>query len=84
MNGIALTVLISQLPKLFSFSTDALTAIPLLKPYKHVPGLLLAVFAATNVVGTLNRDATASAKVLDRCRKDYDHLPCHDQFWAAR
>jgi hypothetical protein len=37
MNGIALTVLISQLPKLFGFSIDALAAILLLKPYKRIP-----------------------------------------------
>jgi MFS superfamily sulfate permease-like transporter len=64
MNGIALTVLISQLPKLFGFSIDALAAILLLNPTKRIPGLLLAVFAATIAVGILNLDATASAKVL--------------------
>src|ERR1700756_5298110 len=75
MNGIALTVLISQLPKLFGFSIDGagplrdlvhitdrivggqanwtsfavgvstLLVILLLKPYKRIPGLLLAVVA---------------------------------------
>jgi high affinity sulfate transporter 1 len=94
MNGIALTVLISQLPKLFGFSVDGigplrdlvrlaegilggqanwtsfavgastLAAILLLKPYKRIPGLLLAVVAATIVVGMLNLDATAGVKVL--------------------
>jgi high affinity sulfate transporter 1 len=94
MNGIALTVLISQLPKLFGFSIDGagplrdlvrigegifggqanwtsftigagtLAAILLLKPYKRIPGLLLAVVAATIVVGVLNLDATAGVKVL--------------------
>ena len=94
MNGIALTVLISQLPKLFGFSIDdagplrdlvritegilggqvnwtsfavgagTLAAILLLKPYKRIPGLLLAVVAATIVVGILNLDATAGVKVL--------------------
>jgi high affinity sulfate transporter 1 len=94
MNGIALTVLISQLPKLFGFSINgggplrdlariaqgilggqanwtsfvvgasALAAILLLKPFKRVPGLLLAVVAATIVVGLLNLDATAGVKVL--------------------
>ncbi len=94
MNGIALTVLISQLPKLFGFSIDdagplrdlvritegilggkvnwtsfavgagTLAAILLLKPYKRIPGLLLAVIAATVVVGILNLDATAGVKVL--------------------
>src|SRR6266481_5420435 len=94
MNGIALTVLISQLPKLFGFSIDGLgplrdlvritegvlggqanwtsfaigagtlAAILLLKPYKRIPGLLLAVVAATIVVGMLNLDFTAGVKVL--------------------
>jgi high affinity sulfate transporter 1 len=94
MNGIALTVLISQLPKLFGFSikgagplrdlaritegilggqvnwtsfavgAGTLAAILLLKPYKRVPGLLLAVVAATIVVGILNLDVTAGVKVL--------------------
>jgi len=94
MNGIALTVLINQLPKLFGFSIKSvgplrdlvrigegvlggkvnwtsfaigaatLVAIFLLKPYKRIPGLLLAVVAATIVVGILNLDATAGVKVL--------------------
>jgi high affinity sulfate transporter 1 len=95
MNGIALTVLISQLPKLFGFSIDdgigplrdalligegilggqanwtelavgaaTLAAILLLKPYKRVPGLLLAVVGATIAVGALNLDATAGVSVL--------------------
>jgi len=94
MNGIALTVLISQLPKLLGFSIDdagplrdlvritegivggkvnwtsfavgagTLAAILLLKPYKRIPGLLLAVVAATIIVGVLNLHATAGVKVL--------------------
>jgi high affinity sulfate transporter 1 len=94
MNGIALTVLISQLPKLFGFSiggvgplrdvvqiaegvlhgqanwtsfavgAGTLAAILLLKPYKRIPGLLLAVVAATIVVGIWNLEATAGVKVL--------------------
>jgi len=94
MNGIALTVLINQLPKLFGFSiksagplrdlvsiangilggqanwtafavgASTLAAILLLKPYKRIPGLLLAVVAATVVVGVMNLDATAGVKVL--------------------
>jgi len=94
MNGIALTVLISQLPKLLGFSIDdagplrdlvritegilgakvnwtsfavgagTLAAILLLKRYKRIPGLLLAVVAATIVVGVLNLDVTAGVKVL--------------------
>lgn len=80
MNGIALTVLISQLPKLFGFSIDSagplrnlwaigsgvlggkanlttfligaatLAVILLLKNHKRVPGILIAVAAATIVV----------------------------------
>ena len=84
MNGIALTVLISQLPKLFGFSIDSdgplrdlwqigealldgeanwtafaigagtLAVILLLKPCKRIPGLLIAVVAATIAVGVLD------------------------------
>ena len=94
MNGIALTVLISQLPKLFGFSIDAVgpardliqiaqgilagkpnwtafaigagtfVVIRLLKPYKKVPGLLIAVVAATIAVALFQLDATAGLKVL--------------------
>jgi high affinity sulfate transporter 1 len=94
MNGIALTVLISQLPKLLGFSIDGhgplrdvvsivqgvgagqanwtsfavgggtLAAILLLKPFKRIPGLLLAVIAATVAVDILNLNATAGVKVL--------------------
>src|SRR5215813_5103539 len=84
MNGIALTVLISQLPKLFGFSIESegplrslwavasailegkanwlafaigfgtLTVILLLKNHKWLPGILIAVVAATAVVGALD------------------------------
>jgi len=94
MNGIALTVLISQLPKLFGFSIDGtgplrdlvriteavldgkanwvafavgagtLVAILLLKPFKRIPGLLIAVVGATIVVGALGLEQTAGVKVL--------------------
>ena len=94
MNGIALTVLISQLTKLLGFSikgagplrdlvqitegivggkvnwtsftvgAGTLAAILLLKPYKRIPGLLLAVVAATIAVGVMNLDSTAGVKVL--------------------
>src|ERR1043166_5804219 len=83
MNGIALTVLISQLPKLFGFSIDGagplrdlvritesilggktnwtafavgagtLAVILLLKPFKRIPGVLIAVVGATVAVGML-------------------------------
>ncbi|SAL83818.1 sulfate transporter [Caballeronia terrestris] len=94
MNGIALTVLISQLPKLFGFSIDAdgplrnlwaiatavtdgktnwitfmvgtatLAVILLLKGSKRLPGILIAVVAATVVVGALDLAARADVKVL--------------------
>ena len=94
MNGIALTVLISQLPKLFGFSIDSagplrdlvqiaeailggqanwtafavgagtLVAILLLKPWKRIPGLLIAVVGATIAVGVLGLDESAGVKVL--------------------
>jgi len=96
MNGIALAVLISQLPKLFGFSIDGrgpvrdggqmleaildgeanltttavgigtLVLILVLKPFKKVPGLLIAVVAATIIVGVMNLDQTAAVKVLGR------------------
>lgn len=94
MNGIALTVLISQLPKLFDFSIESagpvsnlrqivesvlggkanwtafavgaatLVVILLLKRFKRVPGLLLAVVGATVAVGVLGLDQSAAVKVL--------------------
>jgi high affinity sulfate transporter 1 len=94
MNGIALTVLISQLPKLFGFSIDSvgpmrdvlriarsilggqanwtafavgagtLAVILLLKPWKRIPGLLIAVVGATAAVGVLGLDESAGVKVL--------------------
>ena len=94
MNGIALTVLISQLPKLFGFSIDSdgpmrdllviaesimagqvnwtafavgvgtLAAILLLKPWKRIPGLLIAVVGATIAVSVLGLDESAGVKVL--------------------
>ena len=94
MNGIALTVLISQLPKLLGISIEGegpvrdllgiaravlagevngaalsvgagtLAAILLLKRFERVPGILLAVLAATAVVGALDLAATAGVKVL--------------------
>jgi high affinity sulfate transporter 1 len=94
MNGIALAVLISQLPKLFGFSIDntgplhdlwsiatsvfegrtnwaafgvgagTLAVILLLKGSKRLPGILIAVIAATLVVGMLNLDERANVAVL--------------------
>jgi high affinity sulfate transporter 1 len=94
MNGIALTVLISQMPKLFGVSIDSegplldlwrigravaggeanwtgfavgagtLAAILLLKPFKRIPGVLIAVVGATAVVGLLDLAARAGVKVL--------------------
>jgi len=94
MNGIALTVLISQLPKLFGFSIDSvgplrdflqiaqsvlggranwmafavgagtLAAILLLKRWKRIPGLLIAVVGATVAVGAFGLDQSAGVKVL--------------------
>ncbi|MDM0107911.1 sulfate permease [Variovorax sp. J22R24] len=94
MNGIALTVLISQLPKLLGFSIEGdgplrnlqaiatavmdgktngvafavgactLALILLLKGHKRVPGILIAVVAATVVVGVLDLAARADVAVL--------------------
>lgn len=94
MNGIALTVLISQLPKLFGFSIEeegplrdlwaianaifegrtnwvafaiglaTLIVILLLKNSKRLPGILIAVVAATIVVGALNLGERYGVKVL--------------------
>jgi high affinity sulfate transporter 1 len=94
MNGIALTVLISQLPKVFGFSIDeggplrdlwqiarsvlggkvnwvtfaigagTLAAILSLKRFKRVPGILIAVVAATITVGAFDLGTTAGVKVL--------------------
>ena len=94
MNGIALTVLISQVPKLLGFSIDAdgplrrmwaiihaiadgktnliasaigagtLAAILLLKPWKRVPGILIAVIAATVIVAVFDLATRANVSVL--------------------
>ena len=94
MNGIALTVLISQLPKLFGFSIESegplrdlwaiaeailggkanwtafmvgagtLVVIMLLKGSKRLPGILIAVVAATAVVGMLDLAAHHNVAVL--------------------
>ena len=94
MNGIALTVLISQLPTLFGFSIESsgplgnlwaivtalldgmanwttftvgagtLAVILLLKGYKRVPGILIAVIGATVAVGVLDLGASADVSIL--------------------
>jgi high affinity sulfate transporter 1 len=94
MNGIALTVLISQLPTLFGFSIESsgplgnlwaiatavldgmanwttftvgagtLAVILLLKGYKRIPGILIAVVGATVVVGALDLATQAGVSVL--------------------
>src|SRR5262249_227735 len=48
----------------FAIGAGTLAAILLLKPYKRIPGLLLAVAAATVVVDMLNLNASAAVKVL--------------------
>jgi high affinity sulfate transporter 1 len=94
MNGIALTVLLSQLPKLLGFSVDAegplrsavaiilavlagktnlvalavgggaLVLILLLKRQPRIPGILIAVVAATLVVWAFDLEARAGLSVL--------------------
>ena len=94
MNGIALTVLISQLPKFFGFSIESdgplrniwaiatavmdgktnwttfmvgaatLAIILSLKGYKRVPGILIAVVAATVAVAVLDLAERGGVKVL--------------------
>ena len=94
MNGIALTVLLSQIPKLLGFSAKAegplrqvvlivknvlaghtnttaatvgggtLVLILLLKRFKRIPGLLMAVVAATVVVGAFDFATRAGVSVL--------------------
>jgi len=103
MNGIALTVLISQLPKLFGFSIEnlgplqnlwsiatgvmggranwtaflvgagTLAVILSLKGWRRVPGILLAVVAATSVVGFLGLARIAAAGP-SQVRDPVDHL----------
>ncbi len=110
MNGIALTVLISQLPKMMGFSIEtdgpvrdlfrvgeavldgstnptalaigagSLAIIFLLKPFKRIPGILVAVIAATVVVGVFNLDETAGVKVLGSLPQG---LPAFAAPWIA-
>lgn len=94
MNGIALTVLISQLPKMLGFKIETsgplrnlyrigesiidgktnytslfiglgtLIVIMFLKRYKRVPGILIAVVAATFITGFYHLDELYNVKVL--------------------
>jgi len=94
MNGIALTVLLSQIPKLLGFSIDtqgplrqiitiaqqvlagrtnlvslaigagALILILLLKRYPRIPGTLIAVVAATVLVGVLDLATRSGLAIL--------------------
>lgn len=94
MNGIALTVMLSQLPKFFGFSIEGdgplenfwaivtglvegranlatflvgagtLAVILLLKRSRRLPGVLIAVVAATAVVGLLDLGARANVAIL--------------------
>ena len=94
MNGIALTVLVSQLPNLLGFAIDgdtplddvraigagvldgeinrvtlaigigALAVILLLKRSRRLPGALIAVVAATALVGMLDLDVGSGVEVL--------------------
>jgi high affinity sulfate transporter 1 len=94
MNGIALTVMLSQIPKLFGFSigaegpfrqsiaivqqvlaghtnrvtlaigTGALALILLLKRYPRIPGTLIAVVAATVLVGALDLATRSGVSIL--------------------
>jgi MFS superfamily sulfate permease-like transporter len=123
MNGIALTVLISQLPKLFGFSIDGigpvrdlqriaeavlsgeanwtaftvgictLAAVLLLKPFKRIPGLLIAVVGATAVVGVLGlrrkrrRESARSAAArfaIVRSAVDQSRRPRPSGHWWRR
>jgi high affinity sulfate transporter 1 len=110
MNGIALTVLISQVPKLFGFSIEStgplrniwaivvsiiggqanwiafaigagtLAAILLLKNYKRVPTILLAVIVATVIAGVLDLGVTAGISVLGQLPQG---LPAFDLPWIT-
>jgi MFS superfamily sulfate permease-like transporter len=94
MNGIALTVLVSQLPKMFGISIEhagpvrdiwilvrdivagkvnwtawavgagTMAIIVALKPFRRIPGVLIAVAAATVTVGLFSLETTAGLKVL--------------------
>ncbi|TPG84103.1 SulP family inorganic anion transporter [Pseudomonas mandelii] len=111
MNGIALTVLISQLPKVFGFSIQSdgplrniwaiatavmegktnwtafmigaatLVVILLLKDYKRVPSILIAVVGATVAVGVLDLGSRAGVSVLGSLPQG---LPAFAIPWLSR
>lgn len=111
MNGIALTVLISQLPKMFGFSIDgggplrnvweigkailagetawtafaigaaSLAVILLLKGNKSIPGILIAVVAATLVVGLFGLSESAGVAVLGQLPQG---LPAFEIPWLTQ
>jgi high affinity sulfate transporter 1 len=104
MNGIALTVLLSQVPKLFGFSVKAkgplrqawgiiekvlagntnvmalvigastLALILFLKRRSRIPGILLAVVAATVVVAAFHLETRAGVSVLGRLPRGLPQL----------
>jgi high affinity sulfate transporter 1 len=104
MNGIALTVLLSQLPALFGFSVEAdgllahawgfvqgvlagrtnatalllgaatLSVIVCLKRSRRLPGVLIAVVAATVVVGAMDLATRAGVAVLGALPRGLPHL----------
>ncbi len=106
MNGIALTVLISQLPKLFGISIDGegpvrdlvqlgqgvlagqtnlyslavgagcLALILLLKRFKQLPTILIAVVLATLAVGLFDLDSARASRCWASCRRACLPSPC--------
>ena len=84
MNGIAFTVLISQLPKLFGFSIDALAAILLLKPYKRIPGLLRRLRRDYRGWYTEPRRYRQRKSARSTAARTTIVYLAYDQFWSAR
>ena len=114
MNGIALTVLISQVPKMFGFKIESdgplrniwaiiqailngqtnwtefgigagtLAVILLLKRFKRVPGILIAVVGATLVVGMFDLAATANVSVLGPLPQGHDQQEADRQEYDNR
>ena len=106
MNGIALTVMLSQIPKLFGFSVERrravaagvghrregvsgstnvcrardrrrrLALILVLKRWPRVPGMLIAVAAATVVVAAFDLAARAAYPCSARCRRGCRRRGC--------